>query len=187
MGTPHCGANMLAWARAATVLLKLKRSSDKILKQLEGKSDALRDTQEYFCRLLRKRNGQEGLQSGQKPLEIVNFYEEIPIRALGKVYNSILFNIHCQTTLTSSLAKRSLKTILQQCQVMKIVQSTLITWAWPGFRTQLMTGTRPSLAKSWSGFVNWERKVSCKRVKRPRTAKVCNRADLCVYIPHRLS
>jgi hypothetical protein len=158
MGTPHCGANMLAWARAATVLLKFKRSSDKILKQLEGKSDALRDTQEYFCRLLRKRNGREGLESGQKPLEIVNFYEEIPIRAIGKVYNFVL-NIHCQMALTSSLVQRSLKTILQQCQVMKTVQSMLITWAWPGFRIQLMTGMRPSLAKSWSGFVSWERKV----------------------------
>jgi hypothetical protein len=83
MGTPHCGSSMADWAATATTLLKLfKQCNDKVLKALIPGSKILWHTQDYFCRLLEKRKV-------NNPMSIANFFEELPLKALGKVRETV--------------------------------------------------------------------------------------------------
>ncbi|KAL8819638.1 MAG: hypothetical protein Q9191_007691 [Dirinaria sp. TL-2023a] len=83
LGTPHCGADLAAWAalgtRMASLASPIVRTNRDILTVLEPGSEILRLVENSFHSILRRRE-----EEGTK-IQITCFYEELPVTGLGEI------------------------------------------------------------------------------------------------------
>lgn len=81
MGTPHCGSDLADWAAVGSNFLKYFRSvNPQTVEVLQQKSEIMARIRQDFHTMLRARD-----QSKETETAIICFYEELPVRAVGKV------------------------------------------------------------------------------------------------------
>lgn len=101
MGTPHAGADLAALGASLTKLANiLNKSNAEIVKVLEPTSAMLARVQQGFHTMLEKRRAEEA-----KVLKMYCFYEEIPIRTIGKVCRPLVSEM-CFACKNQSLTQR---------------------------------------------------------------------------------
>lgn len=83
LGVPHCGSDLEAWATVGRRIVSiLKRTNKDILSVLDPDSEMLHMVENSFHTILRQRK--------YDPIEIVGFYEELPVKGIGEVTTPIL-------------------------------------------------------------------------------------------------
>ena len=81
MGTPHCGSDLSDWAVIGSRFLQcFRRVNHSNLEILQQKSEVMARIRQDFHNMLRGRD-----RSVNGEIEIVCFYEELPVRAIGEV------------------------------------------------------------------------------------------------------
>jgi hypothetical protein len=81
MGTPHMGADKARWLNTLMKVNNvLNKSNGDIVALLEPSSEMLANLQREFHTMLEKRREKEG-----KRVKLYCFYEELPVRGIGKV------------------------------------------------------------------------------------------------------
>ncbi|KAJ5159680.1 uncharacterized protein N7482_006684 [Penicillium canariense] len=86
IGTPHHGSDLAPVARKlARYLGRFKQTNSAILDVLEKGSDTLSRIQRDFANMLRSRNEVSKDPSHLSPIEIVCFFEELPLDIVGTV------------------------------------------------------------------------------------------------------
>ncbi|KAH7016317.1 uncharacterized protein B0I36DRAFT_396518 [Microdochium trichocladiopsis] len=80
MGTPHRGSWMANWARIPASALGIVKSTNKSLLNISETDDKyLRSVQDRFWSMVREQ------QKAGRDLEVTFFFEELPLRVVGKV------------------------------------------------------------------------------------------------------
>lgn len=80
MGTPHHGSDQAKWAETIRKLISpFKQTNHEILQTLKHDSEILSRIQDEFHTLLRAQ------RDNSRPLNIVCFYEELPLAIVGMV------------------------------------------------------------------------------------------------------
>ena len=86
LGVPHCGADLVAWARIGRRMVGVARRTNKdILDVLDPDSEMLHLVENNFHTILRQRKN--------NPIEITGFYEELAVKGIGEVSIQILLLI----------------------------------------------------------------------------------------------
>ncbi|EXJ74810.1 uncharacterized protein A1O5_01506 [Cladophialophora psammophila CBS 110553] len=88
LGTPHLGAELASWASVgAKFLYPFKRTNVRLVKVLETRSEELRDIQQRFHLMLRKRAMACSKQPSDSPypIKLYCFYESEALKIVGKV------------------------------------------------------------------------------------------------------
>ncbi|KAL8946939.1 MAG: hypothetical protein Q9222_006732 [Ikaeria aurantiellina] len=79
MGTPHCGSGLAEWAVIGSKFLRyIRRVNHETLAILQQKSEVMARIRQDFHTMLRG-------QSKDREIEVICFYEELPVRAIGEV------------------------------------------------------------------------------------------------------
>lgn len=80
IGTPHTGSWLAEWARIPVRGLGLVKSTNKsLLEVLQTNNQLLQHIQVSFWSMIREQ------REGSRPLQVTNFFEELPLPAVGKV------------------------------------------------------------------------------------------------------
>ncbi|KAI4264892.1 MAG: hypothetical protein L6R42_000006 [Xanthoria sp. 1 TBL-2021] len=78
LGVPHCGSDLEAWATVGRRMASILRRTNKdILGVLDPDSEMLHVVENNFHTNLRQRK--------DDPIEIVGFYEELPMKGIGEI------------------------------------------------------------------------------------------------------
>ncbi|KAL9040923.1 MAG: hypothetical protein Q9214_004294, partial [Letrouitia sp. 1 TL-2023] len=86
LGVPHCGADLVSWARIGRRIVGLLRPTNKdILDVLDPNSEMLHLVENNFHTNLRQRK--------DNPIEITGFYEELAVEGVGEVRIQILLHL----------------------------------------------------------------------------------------------
>jgi hypothetical protein len=81
MGTPHCGASLADWAVVGSKFLRfLPTTNRKTLEILQPESEVMARIRQEFHTMLRFRD-----QGEKTEIQIVCFFEELPVQAVGMV------------------------------------------------------------------------------------------------------
>jgi protein SERAC1 len=81
LGTPHQGDGLTEWAKALSTLTGVKRqTNDAMLEILRRDSEVLARIQDSFCTMIT-----EGNKKGFRPIEVICFFEELPLPGVGFV------------------------------------------------------------------------------------------------------
>lgn len=81
MGTPHCGAGLADWAVIGARFLKyFRRVNQGTLEVVQHKSEVMARVRQDFHTMMRDRD-----QRQQPAINIVCFFEELPVRNIGLV------------------------------------------------------------------------------------------------------
>jgi hypothetical protein len=118
MGTPHKGSWMADWAKIPASALGLVKSTNKSLLEILRTDDQLLEAiQVDFWSMIRE------LREGGRRLEVTCFFEELPLRVVGKVvskdsatlegYNPVSIHAnHCDMVRFSSVNNNGFKRLL---------------------------------------------------------------------------
>lgn len=111
LGVPHCGSDLEAWATVGRRMVSiLKRTNKDILSVLNPDSEMLHIVENNFHNNLRQRK--------HDPIQIVSFYEELPMKGIGEVTIPILLQV---TRLTVYLDRAS--TLCKDCGLQSLWHS----------------------------------------------------------------
>jgi len=87
MGTPHCGSGLAELALIGSKFLQyFRRVNHGTLEILQQKSEVMTRIRQDFHTMLRGWD-----QSKDREIAIICFYEELPVRTIGKVIFSLSF------------------------------------------------------------------------------------------------